>query len=152
MSCVLILRHSASLCADDLLPMPLNPSALSAPPPTTLLLISSPGPRCTPCLGKAASGWARCPDMGCWREVHSSRPLRSQCCPRCPDEPRCGENTARCQGAGSAGDHRLNSGSLPLQKLGWPDTGPDRLHHQSFETWKADHVAALSKIKRRKKN
>lgn len=126
--------------------MPLNTSALSAPPNPTSAL-SSQGPRCTPCLDKAAAGWARCPDTEGWCGAHSSRLRHSQCCPRCPDEWRCDVDTALCLAAGFAADRRLNSGSLPLQKLGSPDTGPDKVHPPSSEIWRADYEVALSKTK-----
>lgn len=148
-ACVCIRSDLSSswACTEFLLPMPLNfcPLCSTLIPPSPHL--SFQGPRCTPYLDKAAAGWVWCPDTGGWCGVRSSRLRHSQCCPRCPDEWRCGADTALCQAAGSAADHRLNSGSLPLRNLGSPDTGPDRLHSRSFEIWRADHVAALSKMK-----
>lgn len=146
--CTQISRHHRSIGVHGQY-MPLNTSARSAPPkPPLCTPLSSLGPRCTPFLDKAAAGWAWCLDTEGWRGVRSSRLHHSQCCPRCPDESRCGADTALCQAAGSAGDHHLNSGSLLPQKLGLPDTGPDRLHPRSSEIWRVDHVAALSKMKR----
>lgn len=126
-----------------LLSMPLNTTASLQ----HFLGLSSLGPLCIPCLNKAAAGWVLCPDTDGWCVVRFSRHRHSLCCPRCPDELRCGVDTTLCQAAGSAAIHRLNSGSLPLQKLDSSDTGPDKLHPLSSVIWRDDHVAALSKIK-----
>lgn len=91
-------------CSEVLLPVPWNTSALSAPP----FSLSSSGTQCTPYLDKAAAGWAWCPDREGWSEVRSSRLLHSQCCPRCPDELRCGVDTTLCQAVGFEADHRLS--------------------------------------------